>query len=136
MITLFFAGSLTILAIVLAYLTGRQRIRTGTNLGIGEDFGMLQITRAHGNLLENALFFLILSFLLETIAQVSNLALMILGDIFLLSRIAHAYGLTRPGANSQFRFLGMAGTILVLGIQSVWALIISINWLISNNFGF
>ena len=135
MITLFFAGSLTILAIVLAYLTGRQRIKTGTSLGIGEDFGMLQITRAHGNLLENALFFLILSFLLETIAQVSNLALMILGDIFLLSRIAHAYGLTRPGDDSQFRFLGMAGTILVLGIQSVWALIISINWLISNNFG-
>ena len=135
MITLFFAGSLTILAIVLAYLTGRKRIKTGTSLGIGEDFGMLQITRAHGNLLENALFFLILSFPLETIAQASNLALMILGDIFLLSRIAHAYGLTSPGANSQFRFLGMAGTILVLGIQSVWALIISINWLISNNFG-
>ena len=135
MITLFFAGSLTILAIVLAYLTGRKRIKTCTSLGIGEDIGMLQITRAHGNLLEKALFFLILSFLLETIAQASNLALMILGDIFLLSIIAHAYGLTIPGANSQFRFLGMAGTILVLGIQSVWALIISINWLISNNFG-
>ena len=75
MITLFFAGSLTILAIVLAYLTGRQRIKTGTNLGIGEDFGMLQITRAHGNLLENALFFLILSFLLETIALVCLICL-------------------------------------------------------------
>jgi len=34
MITLFFAGSLTILAIVLAYLTGRQKIKTKTNLGI------------------------------------------------------------------------------------------------------
>ena len=135
MITLFFAGSLTILAIVLAYLTGRQRIKTGTNLGIGEDFGMLQITRAHGNLLENALFFLILSFLLEIVAQVSNLAIMILGDIFLLSRIAHAYGITRAEASSQFRFLGITGTIVVLSIQSVWALVISLNWLISNNFG-
>ena len=135
MITLFFAASLTILAIVLAYLTGRQRIKTGTNLGIGEDFGMLQITRAHGNLLENALFFLILSFLLEIVAQVSNLAIMILGDIFLLSRIAHAYGITRAEASSQFRFLGITGTIVVLSIQSVWALVISLNWLISNNFG-
>ena len=124
MITLFFAGSLTILAIVLAYLTGRQRIKTKTNLGIGEDFGMLQITRAHGNLLENALFFLILSFLLENIAQISSLAIVILGDIFLISRIAHAYGITRPEANSIFRFLGITGTVAVLFIQAVWGIII------------
>ena len=136
MITLFFAGSLTILAIVLAYLTGRQRIRTKTNLGIGEDFGMLQITRAHGNLLENALFFLILSFLLENIAQISSLAIVILGDIFLISRIAHAYGITRPEANSIFRFLGITGTVAVLFIQAVWGIIISINWLANNNWGF
>ncbi len=136
MITLFFAGSLTILAIVLAYLTGRQRIKTKTNLGIGEDFGMLQITRAHGNLLENALFFLILSFLLENIAQISNLATLILGDIFLISRIAHAYGITRPEANSIFRFLGITGTVAVLFIQAVWGIIISINWLANNNWGF
>ena len=67
MITLFYACSLTILALVLSFLTGRQRFKTETNLGLGDDFGMLQITRAHGNLLENALFFLILSFLLETV---------------------------------------------------------------------
>jgi len=127
---------LTILAIVLAYLTGRQRIKTKTNLGIGEDFGMLQITRAHGNLLENALFFLILSFLLENIAQISNLATLILGDIFLISRIAHAYGITRPEANSIFRFLGITGTVAVLFIQAVWGIIISINWLANNNWGF
>ena len=136
MITLFFAGSLTILAIVLAYLTGRQRIKTKTNLGIGEDFGMLQITRAHGNLLENALFFLILSFLLENIAQISSLAIVILGDIFLISRIAHAYGITRPEANSIFRFLGITGTVAVLFIQAVWGIMISINWLANNNWGF
>ncbi len=136
MITLFFAGSLTILAIVLAYLTGRQRIKTKTNLGIGEDFGMLQITRAHGNLLENALFFLILSFLLENIAQISSLAIVILGDIFLISRIAHAYGITRPEAKSIFRFLGITGTVAVLFIQAVWGIIISINWLANNNLGF
>ena len=136
MITLFFAGSLTILAIVLAYLTGRQRIKTKTNLGIGEDFGMLQITRAHGNLLENALFFLILSFLLENSAQISSLAIVILGDIFLISRIAHAYGITRPEANSIFRFLGITGTVAVLFIQAVWGIIISINWLANNNWGF
>ena len=91
MITLLYACSLTILALVLSFLTGRQRFKTETNLGLGDDFGMLQITRAHGNLLENALFFLILLFLLETVGQISNTAIIILGALFLLARIAHAY---------------------------------------------
>ena len=129
MITLFYACSLTILALVLSFLTGRQRFKTETNLGLGDDFGMLQITRAHGNLLENALFFLILSFLLETVGQISNTAIIILGDLFLLARIAHAYGITRPEAKSIFRGIGTGVSILVLSVQSIWGLIISLNWL-------
>jgi hypothetical protein len=135
MITLFYAGALTLLSIILAGLTGRRRVKTGTNLGLGEDFGMLQISRAHGNLLENAVFFLILSFGLEMIAQISTITLMILGDIFLLSRIAHAYGITRPDAQSAFRFLGTAGNMIVLLIQSIMAIVLSISWLASNNWG-
>ena len=136
MITLFYAGSLTLLAIVLAALTGRRRIKSEINLGLGEDFGMLQISRAHGNLLENAFFFLILSFALEMIAQVSSITIMILGDVFLISRIAHAYGITRPEAKSVFRFLGTTGTMIVLIIQTIMALVISITWLANNNCGF
>ena len=136
MITLFYACVLTILAIVLAFLTGRQRFKTQTNLGLGDDFSMLQITRAHGNLLENALLFLILSFLLETAGQLSSIALGVLGDIFIISRIAHAYGITRPEAKSIFRALGTAGSVLVLSIQSIWGLVISLSWLANNNWGF
>ena len=51
MITLFYACALTILALVLAYLTGRQRFKTGTNRGLGESFELLQISIAHANLL-------------------------------------------------------------------------------------
>ena len=136
MITLFYASSLTILALVLSFLTGRQRFKTETNLGLGDDFGMLQITRAHGNLIENALFFLILMFLLETVAEVPSVSLMILGDIFLLARIAHAYGITRPEAKSIFRMLGTVGSIIVLSVQSIWGLIIALSWLSNNNWGF
>ena len=136
MITLFYASSLTILALVLSFLTGRQRFKTETNLGLGDDFGMLQITRAHGNLIENALFFLILMFLLETVAEVSSVSLMVLGDIFLLARIAHAYGITRPEAKSIFRMLGTLGSIIVLSVQSIWGLIIALSWLSNNNWGF
>ena len=136
MLTLFYASSLTILALVLSFLTGRQRFKTETNLGLGDDFGMLQITRAHGNLIENALFFLILMFLLETVAEVSSVSLMVLGDIFLLARIAHAYGITRPEAKSIFRMLGTVGSIIVLSVQSIWGLIIALSWLSNNNWGF
>ena len=136
MLTLFYASSLTILALILSFLTGRQRFKTETNLGLGDDFGMLQITRAHGNLIENALFFLILMFLLETVAEVSSVFLMVLGDIFLLARIAHAYGITRPEAKSIFRMLGTLGSIIVLSVQSIWGLIIALSWLSNNNWGF
>ena len=136
MLTLFYASSLTILALILSFLTGRQRFKTETNLGLGDDFGMLQITRAHGNLIENALFFLTLMFLLETVAEVSSVSLMVLGDIFLLARIAHAYGITRPEAKSIFRMLGTLGSIIVLSIQSIWGLIIALSWLSNNNWGF
>ena len=120
MLTLFYASSLTILALILSFLTGRQRFKTETNLGLGDDFGMLQITRAHGNLIENALFFLILMFLLETVAEVPSVSLMILGDIFLLARIAHAYGITRPEAKS------------ILECLELWAVLL---FYLSNQFG-
>ena len=138
MITLFYAGSLSVLALFLGIKTGQKRFSKDANItiGVGDNFELLQITRAHGNLIENAFFFLILSALLEIVGEIPVLALYILGDVFLLSRIAHAYGITRPGAESIFRMLGATGTFLVLVTQSIWALKISISWLLSNNWGF
>ena len=138
MITLLYAGALSILALFLGIKTGQKRFSKDENItiGVGDNFELLQITRAHGNLIENVFFFLILSALLEIVGEIPVLATYILGDLFLLSRISHAYGITRPGAESIFRMLGATGTFLVLATQSIWALKISITWLASNNFGF
>ena len=138
MITLFYAGALSILALFLGIKTGQKRFSKDENItiGVGDNFELLQITRAHGNLIENVFFFLILSALLEIVGEIPVLATYILGDLFLLSRISHAYGITRPGAESIFRMLGATGNFLVLATQSIWALKISITWLASNNFGF
>ncbi len=138
MITLFYAGALSILALFLGVKTGQKRFSKDENItiGVGDNFELLQITRAHGNLVENVFFFLILSALLEIVGEIPVLATYILGDLFLLSRISHAYGITRPGAESIFRMLGATGTFLILATQSIWALKISIAWLASNNFGF
>ena len=138
MITLFYAGALSILALFLGIKTGQKRFSKDENItiGVGDNFELLQITRAHGNLIENVFFFLMLSALLEIVGEIPVLATYILGDLFLLSRISHAYGITRPGAESIFRMLGATGTFLVLATQSIWALKISISWLVSNCFGF
>ena len=138
MITLFYAGALSILALFLGVKTGQKRFSKDENItiGVGDNFELLQITRAHGNLIENVFFFLILSALLEMVGEIPVLATYILGDLFLLSRISHAYGITRPGAESIFRMLGATGTFLILATQSIWALKISISWLASHNFGF
>ena len=138
MITLFYAGALSILALFLGVKTGQKRFSKDENItiGVGDNFELLQITRAHGNLIENVFFFLILSALLEMVGEIPVLATYIIGDLFLLSRISHAYGITRPGAESIFRMLGATGTFLILATQSIWALKISISWLASNNFGF
>ena len=138
MITLLYAGAFSILALFLGIKTGQKRFSKDENItiGVGDNFELLQITRAHGNLIENVFFFLILSALLEIVGEIPVLATYILGDLFLLSRISHAYGITRPGAESIFRMLGATGTFLILATQSIWALKISITWLASNNFGF
>ena len=136
MMTLFYAGALCLLGIVLALQTIRTRFSTETLMGTGESFEMLQITRAHGNLIEYALFFLILSALLEKVGLIPDLATGLLGDVFLVARIAHAYGLTRPEGKSVFRVGGALTTLTVLLIQSIWALKISISWLVVNNWGF
>ena len=138
MITLFYAGALSILALFLGIKTGQKRFSKDENItiGVGDNFELLQITRAHGNLIENVFFFIILSALLEIVGEIPVLATYILGDLFLLSRISHAYGITRPGEESIFRMLGATGTFLILETQSIWALKISITWLASNNFGF
>ena len=94
-----------------------------------------RIEQVIANLLENALLFLILSFLLETVGNIPTLAIAILGDVFLISRIFHAYGITREGASSIFRALGTIGSLIVLITQSIWGFIISISWLANNNWG-
>ena len=138
MLTLSYAGILTLLGVFLAAWSIQQRIATNppTVLGTGDNFKLLQTSRAQSNLVEYALFFIILSALLETIGKIPNLAIGILGDIFILARVAHAYGITRPGAISIFRLTGTILTLLVLVTQSIWALWISINWLANNNWGF
>ena len=134
MISLFYAGALGLFAIILALLTVRQRFKTEISLGTGDSEELLAAQRAHGNFIEYALIFLVLSFALEIIGEVPDLAIIIFGDIFLLARISHAYTLL-GGGNIIFRQMGIMFSWLVILFQSIWAMIISGPMLISNLFG-
>ena len=136
MLTLFYAGALTLIALFLVFKTIQKRLASKVMLGTGDSFELLQATRAHGNLVENALFFLLLIGLLEASEVVSNLALGILGDIFLVARISHVYGILQPESVSIFRTIGAVTSMLVLLILSALAIWISGSWLLANNFGF
>ena len=136
MLTLFYAGALTLIALFLAFKTGQKRISSETMLGTGDNFELLQATRAHGNLIENAVFFLLLIGLLEVSGAVSNLTIGILGDLFVLARISHAYGILQPESVSIFRTIGAGASMLVLLILAALAIWISGSWLLANNWGF
>tara|TARA_B100000686_G_C15937074_1_gene547010 strand:- start:113 stop:523 length:411 start_codon:yes stop_codon:yes gene_type:complete len=136
MLTLFYAGALTLIALFLSFKTVQQRLGTGILLGTGESFELLQANRAHGNLVENAVFFLILTGLMEVSGQFSNLTIGILGDIFILARISHAYGIFQAESSSLFRTVGAVTSMVVLLIQAGLALWVSGAWLAANNWGF
>ncbi len=136
MLTLFYAGALTLIALFLSFKTVQQRLGTGILLGTGESFELLQANRAHGNLVENAVFFLILTGLMEVSGQFSNLTIGILGDIFILARISHAYGIFQAESSSMFRTAGAVTSMVVLLIQAGLALWVSGAWLAANNWGF
>ena len=134
MISLFYAGAIGLFAIILSLLAVRQRFKTEISLGSGDSEELLAAQRAHGNFIEYALIFLVLSFALEIIGEVPDLAIIIFGDIFLLARISHAYTLL-GGGNIIFRQMGIMFSWLVIVTQSIWAMIISGPMLISNLFG-
>ena len=75
MLTLFYAGALTLIALFLAFKTIQKRLGAGILLGTGENFELLQANRAHGNLIEYAVFFLILTGLMEASGQFSTLTI-------------------------------------------------------------
>ena len=136
MITLVYAGLLTLMGLYLAYRTATKRGSTNILIGQGEDLEMLKTIRVHGNFTEYTPFFLILLGALEYSGQVPMLVLYILGDTYILARIAHAYGITKSHETTPWRFYGILFTWLVLAVQSVWAIWIYGNWAMGSCFGF
>lgn len=121
MITLLYAGLCTILVVFLAVRVAQWRFRHKIGLGDGGDRELLKRVRAHANAVENMPLALILLGGMELNGYSSSL-IHGFGGVLLLSRIAHAWGLSHSSGTSRGRFLGSLFTWLLMLAMAVFAI--------------
>ena len=120
-ITLFYTSLITLLAIFLAYKVGIARGRSKILLGDGDSSSLLQAIRSHGNLIEYAPRAMILLGLLE-ISGVDHLKLHILGSVFFVCRILHAYGLSISSESTPYRLVGTLGSWIIMLAMALYGI--------------
>ena len=119
-ISLTIAGAAAILHIWLSLRVSRLRRPLKVGVGDGGNEMLLRRMRAHGNFSENMPLFLILLSLLE-FASGGNLWLWGASILFVLARIAHAFGMDRAGANPlRVGGIGISWIVLLgLGLYAI-----------------
>ncbi len=114
-VTGLYAGLLAFVLLWLSIAVIGHRRRARVSLGTGEDKGLLQATRAHGNFCEYASFCLILLALLEA-GGTATWLLHGLGLLLLAGLVAHGAGLMHQPKSFLLRQVGMLATFTVLGL--------------------
>ena len=113
-ITLTIAGAAALLNIWIARRVGQMRLTNKISIGDGGHPGLTARMRAHANFVEYTPFFLILLALIE-LAVGSKVWLWVVAVLFILGRIAHAFGMDRPSSDRlRLRMAGVIITMLVL----------------------
>jgi hypothetical protein len=110
--------------LVTAIDTIRTRLRLKVAFGDAGDTKLTAATRAHGNLAEHAPIVILLLGLLE-MAQANHLALMTIGALFVIGRVAHIFGMHAvhvPGKAPVPRQIGVVLTFLTIAALSGWTL--------------
>lgn len=123
-VTAFVAAVCGLLLLFTAILTVRQRLRLSAAFGDQGDAKLIAASRSHGNLAEHAPIVVILLALLES-ARANHMALMALGALFLIGRVAHIAGLhapIEPGKPPVARQIGVAATWITLLALAGWTL--------------
>jgi uncharacterized membrane protein YecN with MAPEG domain len=124
-IALTIAGAAALLHIWLSMRISRLRRPLKIGVGDGGNDGLLRRIRAHGNFAENVPIFLILLALVE-LARGDTIWLWGAAILFILARIAHAFGMDRVGANwmrvggimlSWVVLLGLGGYAILIAYQ-------------------
>jgi len=111
-ITLTIAGAAALINFWLAFRVGQKRMSEKVALGDGGNPAVLARMRAHANFVEFTPFVLILIGLIE-LAVGTSLWLWGVSGVYLIGRIAHAFGMDRPAPN----VLRVAGTVVTMSVM-------------------
>jgi uncharacterized protein len=113
-ITLTIAGAAAILNIWLGWRVGQVRMSNKVAMGDAGNPAVIARMRAHANYAEYTPFVVILIAAIE-LAIGTELWLWAVGAVYLLARIAHAFGMdVQPPGRSKLRGVGILVTMLVL----------------------
>jgi uncharacterized membrane protein YecN with MAPEG domain len=112
------AAVLAVLQMLLLLYTARGRGKYRAGLGDGGNAALLKRIRMHGNLAENAPLFLILLGLVEMSGQWMAVVPWI-AIAFIVVRLSHVIGLAMSSGLTIFRFLGAAGTVVLMLMLAV-----------------
>lgn len=123
-ITLTIAGAATLLNIWIARRVGQARMTHKISIGDGGNEALTARMRAQANFVEYTPFFLILLGLIE-LAVGSRTWLWAVAVIYILGRIAHAFGMDRPHPDKlRLRMIGIVVTFLVLLGLAFYAIVL------------
>jgi uncharacterized membrane protein YecN with MAPEG domain len=123
-VTLTYASLFALFALVLSFRAGSFRGKSGVSILFGEPVNMelAERVRVHQNFLEYVPMILIMMGALEA-SGVSRMFLYVVGDLLVVSRIAHAIGLKHDNMAHIGRLIGAGGTALitlVMGGYGLW----------------
>lgn len=121
MITMLYAGLCTILVVFLALRVAQWRHRNKIGMGDGGDRDLLKRVRAHANAVENMPLALLLLGGMELNGYPAGL-IHGFGSVLVVSRVAHAWGLSHSSGVSRGRFLGSLFTWLLMLAMAAFAI--------------
>lgn len=121
-ITPIYAAIFGLMFVALSYRVIHIRKSLKVALGDGGDSKLCRAIRVHGNFVEYVPLTLMLIGFVEN--QTHNAVLVhALCIVFLLARLAHAYGVSQVGEDLRFRVAGLFTTGIVISVSSVTLLI-------------
>jgi len=115
-------GATIILQMGLAFNTSRARFKLNQSLGDGGKHEVIALSRAHGNLAENASIVLITLALLES-SGANSIGVALLAAVFFAGRVFHPFGIAIKKSPNAPRFLGSITTYMVGFISGGWLMI-------------
>ncbi len=125
-ITLMYASIFALFALVLSFRAGSARGKSGVSILFGEppNLELAEKVRVHQNFLEYVPIFLI-AFAAIEVKGGNTMFLYVVGDLLILSRIAHAIGLKHDNMGHIGRLIGAGGTALLTLVTAVYGIWLS-----------